>query len=172
MATGQNTGLGSLGICAREGAVVSHCDIRRGWQSINPVIATTSTITSLDEAPSDAVRLPDEGQNIALRIGGRQTAGTVAVDIFLYPEDPGTRATSTDVTKNATDGNAAGQYIETDTFTTSAKTVTSPLTAASTYYVSDEFIIDRRGMAMMAIRPTAATTVIPGSGIEGMYRVF
>lgn len=170
MATGQNVGLGTRGICNDKAHAVTDADVRRGWQSINPVIATTSTITSLDDAPSAAVRLPDEGRNISLRLGGRQTGGTIAADIFLYPEDPGTD--STDVTKNKTDGNAAGQYIESDTFTLSSRTATSPSNAASTYYVSDEVIIDRRGMAMFAIRPTAATTVVPASGIEGMYRVF
>ncbi len=172
MASGMNTGLGRAGIGNAQGQQVAEFDVCRGWQSINPVIATTSTLTNMDNPPADAVQLPNEGRNIQLRMLGKQTAGTVACDIFLWPNDPGVRASATDLELDKTEGNAAGQYVETDTFTTTARTATSPSVAASTFYVSDEVIVDRRGMAFFAIRPTGATTVVPASSIEGAYRVF
>lgn len=175
MASSENNGLGDLGIIGdsrRTGQFVADYDMQRGWQSISPMAATT-TITSLDDPPTYAVKLPAEGRNVELRMLGAQTAGTIAVDVYLWPFDPGTTSSSGDG-KNATNGNAAGMYLDAaaQVFTTSAKTVTSPSVAASTFYASDSLYIDRRGYGYMAICPTAATTVVVASSVEGEYRVF
>lgn len=165
--------LGRLGIVNRETLGIHECDVGRGWQTLWTGTATTSTITDLNNKPTASLRLPPEGRNVEIRILGATSAGTVAGDIFGFPLDPTHDTAGTNAEINDTDGGAAGEFLETYTFTMSSRTADSPSRSSVTSsYVSDAVIVDRRGYQWFAIKPTAATTIVPASGLEAVARTF
>lgn len=173
-----NIGLGDKGLHSGSGrggpSAVILCDVRRGWQTGGKVTEADTAISDLNDKPARAKRLPPDGQNVAIRCLAAGASGTVTVNVYGFPEDPGTEASSSlDTGLNLTDGVAAGELIDTLTFTMTAVTADSPSVAADTdKKVSDVQIVDRRGYEYVVLYITGVTTLTIGDGVEVVYRVF